>query len=766
MGRLVDEHPELVAQWDYDKNQGISPDEFTSGSGKKVWWRCDKGHEWQTAIYNRSKGSSCPYCSGNQLLIGYNDLATVNPEVAAQWHPIKNGDLTPKMITARNSKKVWWICDKGHEWQATPSNRSKGSGCPYCAGQRALSGINDLGTLRPDIAAQWHPTKNGDLLPKDVMPGTNKKVWWQCEKGHEWQASVNNRSRGTGCPYCSGRIAISGENDLATIYPKLAMQWHPTKNGNLKPSEVTIKSNKKVWWICDKGHEWQAVISSRSAGQGCPQCYSERQTSFPEQAILYYLINITPAEGRVKFNNKYEVDIYLPEMKTAIEYDGLYWHSNKESLIREKQKDKYLVEAGIRLIRIKEIDAHQSLPIDEPDTIYCYYSQNNKYLNNVIERLLHHIGIFNGIDIDIDRDKTIIWNRYIVSEKKTSLAYVLPEIAAEWHPTKNGTLMPTQITPGSNKKVWWMCSKGHEWVDTPNNRSNGCGCPYCSGHQIQAGYNDLATIRPDLATQWHPTKNGDLMPTQIAVHSNKKVWWRCDKGHEWVDTPNDRNDGCGCPYCSGHQIQAGYNDLATIRPDLAAQWHPTKNGDLMPTQIAVHSNKKVWWQCEKGHEWQTTVDKRSNGNNCPICSGKQVLAGYNDLITVNPELAAQWHPVKNGKLRPSDVTVNSNKKVWWQCKLGHEWQATIADRNSGRNCPFCSGHRVKVGFNDLATKRPDLAAQWHPSKNGDLTPDQVTVSSGKKVWWQCENGHEWQAAIYSRNAGNSCPQCRRMNKEL
>jgi hypothetical protein len=160
------------------------------------------------------------------------------------------------------------------------------------------------------------------------------------------------------------------------------------------------------------------------------------------------------------------------------------------------------------------------------------------------------------------------------------------------------------------------------------------------------GVNDLATLRPDLALQWHPTKNGDKTPEMFSKGSREKICWVCPLGHEWFATINSRSQGNGCPFCSGRNVIKSVNDLATLSPDLISQWHPTKNGDLTPDKVTAHSGQKAWWVCPLGHEWEATIASRSNGGGCPICAGKQVLVGYNDLATVNPELASQWHPTK------------------------------------------------------------------------------------------------------------------------
>ena len=269
--------PELVAEWHPTKNGDLTPKDVTPGSTKRVWWMCSEGHEWVAMVSNRSKGSGCPYCTGKKVLPGFNDLAAFRPELVAEWHPTKNGNLTPKDVTPGSHQKVWWQCSEGHEWEAMVSNRSKGSGCPMCAGQKALPGYNDLATVDPDLAAEWHPTKNGELTPRDVTPGSTKRVWWLGSCGHEWESMVSNRSKGSGCPYCTGKKVLPGFNDLAAFRPELAAEWHPTKNGGLTPKDVTPGSNKKVWWLGPCGHEWESAVSSRSAGSGCPVCSRQKR---------------------------------------------------------------------------------------------------------------------------------------------------------------------------------------------------------------------------------------------------------------------------------------------------------------------------------------------------------------------------------------------------------------------------------------------------------------------------------------------------------
>ena len=176
---------------------------------------------------------------------------------------------------------------------------------------------------------------------------------------------------------------------------------------------------------------------------------------------------------------------------------------------------------------------------------------------------------------------------------------------------------------------------------------------------------------------------------------------------------------------------------------------------LLPDKSAS-TDKITEYLC--GHEWQTSIKARSAGEQCPICSGARVLRGYNDFESKFPELAKEWSP-KNEPLRPSMITAATHRKVIWQCKLGHEWTASVKSRTvNGTGCPYCSHNFVLPGFNDLASRFPEIAAEWS-ERNLPLTPDQVTAFKNIKVWWKCHLGHEWNTLISTRAGGSQCPYC-------
>lgn len=491
--KFISDNSILMEEWNWTKNGQLSikPTEVSYGSALKVWWVCKEGHEWQDSPNHRSRGRGCPICGHKNRYISKTknwieekgSLSTNNPDLAEEWHPTKNGELLPSQITVNNGKKVWWMCKEGHEWEAQIKSRNNGAGCPICSGHQILVGYNDLATVNPSLASEWHPTKNGNLTPKDVTKSNGKKVWWLCKEGHEWEAQISNRTNGDGCPICSGTKVQFGYNDLFTKNPEIASEWHPVKNGNLTPRDVTSRSNKKVWWQCSKGHEWKTAVSHRTNGRRCPICYGESQTSFPEQAIFYYLNKIVKAYNRYKITPKIEIDVYLPDLKIGIEYDGAYFHNTDSAKIRENRKNEILKGNDIALIRIKEIKDTSDIMDNNSNVIYRKIYQTDLDLSNMINELIKRINYINNsdfqVDIDITLDRSDIYNQYINLEKEKSLLKVNPSVAEEWHPTKNGNLLPEHVKPSSNKKVWWICKEGHEWEAVINSRNKGSGCPIC-----------------------------------------------------------------------------------------------------------------------------------------------------------------------------------------------------------------------------------------------------------------------------------------------
>ena len=321
------------------------------------------------------------------------------------------------------------------------------------------------------------------------------------------------------------------------------------------------------------------------------------------------------------------------------------------------------------------------------------------------------------------------------------LLTLYPDLAAE----ANGW-DPTEVGGGSSKRFSWRCRlKGHIWESTIINRtSNGSNCPVCVGQLVIVGINDLLTTHPQVAKQAI-----DWDPTTLTAGSKKKRGWLCDRGHKYIaQIVNKTNLDSGCPICANVQVLVGYNDLATTHPELSKEadgWDPS-------TVVAGTSKKKAW-KCIVGHRYLAAVTSRSaqsRQSGCPMCDGKVVLAGFNDIATTHPQLASEavgWDPT-------TVMAGSSRKKLKWKCAEGHTWDTHPHSRLGGHGCPSCAA----TGFDPNKSgwlyfiSHPD----WEMAQIGITNDPDKRLGQHKKLGWEVlelrgpMDGHltqQWETAI-------------------
>ena len=276
----------------------------------------------------------------------------------------------------------------------------------------------------------------------------------------------------------------------------------------------------------------------------------------------------------------------------------------------------------------------------------------------------------------------------------------------------------------------------------------------------------LADVCPELINEWSQ-RNLPITPDSVTHGSNKIVWWKGKCGHEWRASIKNRViSGSGCPYCSHNAILEGFNDLASQKPELAAEWSD-RNAPLLPTQVTVFANRKAWWKCKEcGNEWETLITTRSDGSKCPYCSGYILLKGFNDFATKYPQLAEEWSD-RNLPLTPDTVNDKSRKNVWWKCRTcGYEWKSVIYSRANGSMCPVCAERAVLTGYNDLATTDTHLLSEWDFDKNTRFSPEHISRHSMYGVWWKCPLNHSYKARISDRVSGMGCKVCDKEYKSV
>jgi len=489
--------PELIAQWHPTKNKGLNPTEFQKTSSTLVWWLCPIcKYEWEQQIRTYVENPSCPKCRKiNRLKDKKKSLGDRYPDLVKEWHPTKNGTLTPYQIGSSSKEKVWWQCSEGHEWESTPSTRRSGANCPICSKQNgAILRIKHPLTERPDLYKELHP--NNQLPAEHLSLYSQKIVHWCCETcQHEWEASVISRAfsknHERSCPKCLQQLAGQGDriaekilfyhkgegSSLIETHPSLAAEWHPTRNGSKKPSDIIATYDKKVWWKCSKGHEWQRTVISRTgirtknklSKKGCPEC---------EKMSTPFVVNISSVTGT----------------PFELEYDE----------VRNGRSSKEITATNKK--------------------IWWRCSQGHSWKATILKRL-------EGATCPICKKQ----EKEAKLPKIALLKNTNPELQNEWS-NKNEIIFDEELID-SSKKRWWHCKKCQtEWQARTVDRSRSLGprpkksnCPHC---------NSLGILFPQLAAEWHPKNK--TTPYQVRIFSNKPVWWRCSKGHEWENTPANR----------------------------------------------------------------------------------------------------------------------------------------------------------------------------------------------------------------------------------
>lgn len=352
MGKYIRTRNELAGEWHPENKTDI----FNAGTNKKWKWICAKLHKWEISLSNRLAGSNCPFCTNQKVCLD-NSLATLFPSLIKEWDYEKN-DKTPGDFVPGSNTSVWWKCDKGpdHEWLAQIVERTrKNNGCPFCAGKK-VSVTNSAAILYPFLLAEWHPTKNKKPL-NEYVAQSNEIGIWKCKKGHIWDAPIYTRTnRSNGCPYCTGQ-KVCIDNCVATLYPWLIDEWHPTKN-NFSLYQVTCGSGKKGWWVCLVcNYVWNTFIYARTrkTKNGCPNCRLPTRSVYEIQLAFELLkfFSFDIDDQKIISDNKiFYIDFKLKKQNIIIEYDGSYWHRN--SYLKDLSKSIFLRNLGWIVIRIRE----------------------------------------------------------------------------------------------------------------------------------------------------------------------------------------------------------------------------------------------------------------------------------------------------------------------------------------------------------------------------------------------------------------------------
>jgi DNA-directed RNA polymerase subunit RPC12/RpoP len=415
-------HPHIAAEWDDDENEDRRPEHYTKGADVKIRWKCSTcGYKWEAVLYSRTskKPSGCPCCAGNILVVGKNDLQTVNPALAEQWDDDKNKGLRACDVAANDNHKAWWLCALKHSWEASIASRNSGKDCPICNNRKLKRGFNDLATRNPMLAAEWHDEWNYPLTARDVINGSHDYAWWRCvRKGHRWRARISNRANGTGCPHCEHKIVTPGETDLATVRPEIADAWDYEQNYPLTPDQVTAWSNEYVWWKCKKcGQSYETAIANRESADSCPYC-----------------------RGKIPIVGKTDFAAVHPELLVEYAYE----------------KNGSLTP--------------QSVVAGSHKLAWWYCREHNHYWQATFDSRHNNVG------------KCEYCSGITPIPGETDAAAITAQLRLEWDAVRNKGYDLHKLKPFCNTRFWWKCDRCHKsWQSTIGARTGGAQCPRCNG---------------------------------------------------------------------------------------------------------------------------------------------------------------------------------------------------------------------------------------------------------------------------------------------
>lgn len=534
-------------------------------------------------------------------------------------------------------------------------------------GKQNQDEVHTLLHVNPDLAKQWHSSRNLPLTPGDVSPNSNKKVWWTCEVNtlHVWLATVQSRNSGKGCGLCRGLVIHPGVNDLVTLFPEIAREWDFERNLSTAPSVVSPTSSKKFWWRCPLEHSYQLSVESRVKGSSCQVCsnrvilpgFNDLSTKFPEISREF----ASDLNGGLQ-----------PSGVGSGSGSSYWWRCGKGHTWKAKVTNRTALKSSCPFCSGNKVfEGESDFGTLFPDLLSQWSDLNEQVKPSDLSKSSTlmvwwdcekgHSWKATVADRTRGQGCAVCYNRQVI-KGVNDFGSTHPHLVDQVDSAKNPTELAFTMPAGTPRKLWWVCLEGHSWEAGVKSRAlDNQGCPYCSGNLVISGVNDLETLNPDLAQEWNYLRN-DLSPTEVKSQSMKKVWWLCRRGHEWHTTIRARSNGTGCPYCSNVRVLEGFNDLATAFPEIAETWDTAKNSKRA-SEIMPGSHSKYWWKCSKQHSWEASPNKRIQGRNCPTCAPSGFVPGKPGVLYFLEH--KRWSSFKIGITNTAGHRLKSLSKDGW-----------------------------------------------------------------------------------------------------
>lgn len=721
-----------------------NPDDYTPDSTKVLRWKCECGKRFERAICDLENDHECSNCKKEKTRL------TNHPELLKMWDYSKNKE-DPHDISIKSDTGYWFVCEEGHSFLRKMRTLAKDPKCPICN--------MDTIAKNPEMLKFWDYEANSHIDIYTTSSNSSETVWWKCPNcGYRWQAEIATRKMSKNhCPCCEEKtVVMPGFNDFFTVYPELKQDFNDTYD----PSLEGVSSCRPTKWKCHEcGYEWETYLSSRVVNDRitkCPVCAKRKRVKpyveeYPELQELYSSNNKVPLTDIIdgkELNNKFLWNCPV--------------HGEFEQTIATIIRSINTKSRGCPYCAGKKVKYEESFGYNHPELVEEYAPTNKYDIYNVTK--CSSLEVLWKCKNCGNEWPTTFYERHQGFGKcpvcfpnptyKRMLYEERPDLEHYYRGSRNFKTFSFQ----SNERVQWQCDEGHTFdleVFRMVKDHDTFYCPVCAEKRLVVGVNDFASNYPDLAKEISP--NNERHPEEYYKSSVLRVKWLCPEcGHEYIASINERIDGKSCPACEGRRTVQGINDLATTHPKLASEYAARNPKPV--NSVRKELDLPVWWKCSKcGGEFFRNVNERKD-DDCPYCSGKKVLAGFNDLKTLKPTIYDRV--AKSYKEVYPVIQYKAEKSLLWECPICHgEYTDTIENiENSINNCPFCAGEKLLSGFNDLKAMYPELEEEWSREN-----PPIETVSPKYKIAykWICkECGGEHRASISDHlNGADTCPYC-------
>ena len=803
----VSDVPFLMKQW--SSTNKADPATISTGSHNKYRWECAEcGYTWETSVASRYRSSGkCPCHESNRVILpNVNDVLTLLPELKNYYDTEKNKEegIDISREGFDSSMRVNWKCpDCGRQWKTGINTRSKKVNgarvavlCPhYNTIGRKKDEVPTINQV-PDLYKFWNAAKNPDA--GTVKSNSTEYADWRCSNcGYEWRTTVVDQSKGSGkCACCELNMRVkSGVNDLFSVLPEAKESYDFEKNVGIDIYNMGVRNKEPVWWKCpDCGNEWKVPIISRVLGKKgnyslreCRQCYlnnPDRITPVSSNKMLVKYWDFSKNKDR---------DINLTSLHSD---DTVYWRCKDcgytwSATIRGTQNSKgcpccsnqdYYIGSHPELLEEldKIFDPEENPGVDvaksrtRSSTLVHFHCKNCGYewdgkLGNRIKR--EGPGNCRVLGCPICNNK-----------RKRIIPYTeqYPELAAMYNEELSGRPLDSLRDKEPNRlKVFWNCPTCHRtfpstvsaMISSAKYKSK--GCPFCAHRKLIKG-ESFGDFHPEFLDEY--AEENEIDPFNVFPFCNTDVLWRCPKHSEYTWTASFclRHMGGGaCPICNRTRLVKGINTFADVYSEYLDMY--SESNEHKADEIFYNSSLWFNWKCRTCHnEYGARIkDVLSNDESCPYCDKRRPTPGVNSLQALYPDIA-KWYSAKN--LRTADeIFPDVVTPFVWDCPdCGGEYNALMKDVVSGEyTCPFCDDRLTLPGFNDFATRHPDLMKEYNYIANY-ITTDSNNISekSNEPLWWICPKNpeHHYRMSparklLFQKRNKEACPYCKGLRRK-